>query len=112
MRTQLEEIKIISDLLDEASNKSFRDLEAVNTGSSHKLKEEIINSVCRQARQARRLNQILHSCLEWIIEGRNIQEFYEWKTQQATRTNQPKQDQVESQEELAMLTELIIHLEL
>lgn len=110
MRTQLEEITIITDLLKDKSNQSYRNLESINTGSAYKTKASIVDDLCSQSRKSRRLNQILHSCLDSVIEGMTIQEFYDWKTQQATRNDQCKQDAIESQEELAMLTELIVEI--
>lgn len=110
MRTQIEEIKLIVDLINIYTLKGFRDLEGTNTGSNHKEKDVLVNSVCATARKYRRLTTTLHQCLEWLIEGYTIQDFYNKRLENATRNNQCKQDMDDSIEELAMFTDLIIEL--
>jgi len=108
---KLEDLQSIIDILKDKSYESYRNLESINTGSFHKDKDEIVNSVCNQARKARRINSTLHDCLDWVLQGKTIQDFYKHKLTNATRTNQCEQDRVEIMQELEMFTDLIVELE-
>src|SRR5690349_5433986 len=107
MKTQLEEIESIVELIKEKAYEGFKNLESVSTGSFHKKKDDIVDYVCQTARKYRRLTSTLHSCLEWLTDGKTIADFYSHKLEQSTRLNQCEQDMIESMEELEMFTHLI-----
>ena len=105
------EIQAIVEILKQTTYGNIKNIEEINTGSNHKSKEEIVDYVCRQSRGARRLNSILHSCLDWLLYGKTVSEFYDKMVYEATRKDQCEQDRVEKQEELAMFTEHYLKLQ-
>lgn len=111
MKTPLEETKAIVELLREHSQDSYKNLESINTGSNHKEKDDIVTSVCQQARKARRTNSTLHHCLDYVLNGYTISDFYNMKLESATRTNQCEQDRLDTMEELEIFTHLIIDVD-
>lgn len=110
MRTQIEEMVEIIHLLNIQTLKGYRDIEGISTGSSFKSKDEIVNTATGKARKARRLTSTLTDCLMWVGQGKTIQDFYNHKLEQSTRTNQCEQDRLDSMEELEMFTDLIIEI--
>lgn len=110
MKKQLEEMTLVANLLNITTLKGYRDVESINTGSLYKNKEDILTQACQVARKYRRLTSTIQSCLETLLEGGTINDFYQYKLQQATRTNQPEQDRLDSMEELELFTDLIIEI--
>jgi len=110
MKTQLEEIQSIVELIKEKTYEGFKNLESVSTGSFHKEKEAIVDTTCQTARKYRRLTSTLHSCLDWLTEGKTIADYYNHKLEQSTRLNQCEQDRIENMEELEMFTHLIVEV--
>lgn len=110
MKTQFEEMQSIVELIKDKTYTGFKNLESVSTGSFHKEKDDIVDNVCQTARKYRRLTSTLHSCLEWLLDGKTIADFYHHKLEQSTRINQCEQDRIESMEEIEMFTHLIVEV--
>lgn len=110
MKTQLEEAIAIINILNIKTLESFRNIESINTGSTYKSKDEILNNACERSRKGRRITSTLIDCLQHITNGGTIQDFYDNKLKNATRTNQCEQDRLDTMEELELFTDLIVEL--
>lgn len=102
------EVSRIVAVLKEQSLKSYRNLESINTGSFHKDKAEIVQSVCDQARESRRINSTLHDCLDWLMQGKSIANFYKYKIMMCDEYRPDSQDKKDTMRELEWITELIV----
>ena len=105
-----EEIERLIRLIAYKTEESYKNLESIGTGFHYKTKAEITESVMDSARRDRRINAVLHDCLQVLLEGGTIDDYYNIKLNSATRTNQCKQDRLDSMEELEFFTELILEL--
>jgi hypothetical protein len=91
-------------------NEDLTGIESINVGSAYKSKDEIIETVSTQAREARRFQYFCLSCMDWLTNGGTIQSFIDNEIDEFARTNQPEEDRIAKRQMLDRLAEDITEI--
>lgn len=70
----------------------LKNLAAMNGGSYHKTKDEIVNQVCSLAQSAMEFQNLLLSCLQYVADGGSFDKFIDYELDEINRANQPQAD--------------------
>lgn len=111
INTTSNEIKQLTQIVRLTALKDLYSLSAVNVGSAHKTKDDIVNTVCKSARDAAAFQGFLLSCMDHIADGGTIESYLHMRIDEITNSsNLCQPDKIRLREMLDRLSEH--HLEI
>ena len=111
MKNQSVQIHNLVQVMRITALKDLRDLSAINCGSDHKTKDEIIHTVSDIAMEAAAFQELMLSCIDHVNAGYSVEDYINFKAEQLnTDSSLCKPDKIRSRELLDKLMEYVIEV--